>query len=254
MVPLSFANMDFVALADHVLFWPEQKTLLVADLHLEKASWYARHGQMLPPYDSQGNLERLIALVERHDVQTVYSLGDNYHDSDGEERLEPQAAAMLGRLTAQTRWVWITGNHDRELTARHGGEVVPAARLGHVLLCHEPEAQDAAPQICGHFHPKLRLNHRGRNVARRCYTASDTLLIMPSFGNLTGGLDVGHAAIAAAHCGQPYRVLLPVRERLAVFDVAAMAKAGAGKGGIVKAATGKAEGGKAAIAKAGANG
>lgn len=236
MVPLSFANMDFLALADHALFWPEEKALLVADLHLEKASWYARHGQMLPPYDSQGNLERLIALVERHDVQTVYSLGDNYHDSDGESRLEPQAAAMLRQLTAQTRWVWITGNHDRELTARHGGEVVSAARLGHVLLCHEPEAHDPhtqvfRPQICGHFHPKLRLNHRGRSVARRCYTACNHLLIMPSFGNLTGGLDARHAAIAKAHCGRPYRALLPVRDHLAAFDVAAMAKADFGKVG-----------------------
>jgi DNA ligase-associated metallophosphoesterase len=232
MVPLSFANMNFFALADHALFWPEEKALLVADLHLEKASWYARHGQMLPPYDSRGNVERLAALVQQYDARTVYSLGDNYHDSAGEARLEPEAAQMLQVLTARTRWIWITGNHDRALSALHGGDIAAAARLGHVLLCHEPETDDPAPQICGHFHPKLRLNHRGRNVARRCYTASEKLLIMPSFGNLTGGLDVDHEAIAQAHQGQPYRALLPVRDQLAAFDVADMAKnIGKGKAG-----------------------
>ncbi len=219
MVPLSFASLNFLALTDHALFWPEQNALLVADLHLEKASWYAGHGQMLPPYDSRGNLERLAVLIAQHDVRNVYCLGDNYHDSHGEKRLEPEAAKILCGLTTQTRWIWITGNHDRELSALHGGHVVASDRLGPVLLCHEPEPADTRPQICGHFHPKLRMQLRRRSVARRCYTMSDKLLIMPSFGNLTGGLDVEHKAIADAHDGEPYRALLPVKDRLAAFDV-----------------------------------
>ena len=46
MVPFSFAGETFVASADGALHWPAQKALLVADLHLEKASWFARLGQM----------------------------------------------------------------------------------------------------------------------------------------------------------------------------------------------------------------
>ena len=49
MVPLSFAGETFVASAAGALFWEAQQALLVADLHLEKASWYARLGQFLPP-------------------------------------------------------------------------------------------------------------------------------------------------------------------------------------------------------------
>ncbi|HXC73242.1 MAG TPA: phosphoesterase, partial [Sphingomicrobium sp.] len=52
MVPFSFAGETFAATADGALFWPAQDALLVADLHLEKASWFARLGQFLPPYDS----------------------------------------------------------------------------------------------------------------------------------------------------------------------------------------------------------
>ena len=58
MVPLSFASETFLATTDGALFWPEQKALLVADLHLEKASWFARLGQFLPPYDSQAKRSR----------------------------------------------------------------------------------------------------------------------------------------------------------------------------------------------------
>ena len=51
MVPFSFAGETFVASADGALHWPAQQALLVADLHLEKASWFARLGQFLPPED-----------------------------------------------------------------------------------------------------------------------------------------------------------------------------------------------------------
>ena len=59
MVPLSFAGQDFVIVDRAALYWPREKALFVADLHFEKASWYARGGQMLPPYDSAATLDRL---------------------------------------------------------------------------------------------------------------------------------------------------------------------------------------------------
>ena len=62
MVPFSFAGETFFATGDGALFWPAQQALLVADLHLEKASWFARLGQFLPPYDSQATLSALAAL------------------------------------------------------------------------------------------------------------------------------------------------------------------------------------------------
>ena len=65
MVPLSFAGETFFATPEGALFWPEQSALLVADLHLEKASWFARLGQFLPPYDSHATLSALAQEVER---------------------------------------------------------------------------------------------------------------------------------------------------------------------------------------------
>ncbi|MEM8726199.1 MAG: phosphoesterase, partial [Pseudomonadota bacterium] len=55
MVPVSFAPLPFageelVLTRSNALYWPRERALLVADLHLEKGSWYAQQGQMLPPY------------------------------------------------------------------------------------------------------------------------------------------------------------------------------------------------------------
>jgi metallophosphoesterase superfamily enzyme len=65
MVPFSFAGETFAVSAEGALYWPEREALLVADLHLEKASWFARLGQFLPPYDSHATLTALAGEAER---------------------------------------------------------------------------------------------------------------------------------------------------------------------------------------------
>ena len=87
MVPFSFAGEEFALVDGRALYWPREAALLVADLHLEKASFFARHGQMLPPYDSRETLERLAALVKQTGARRVYTLGDNFHDAGGAARV-----------------------------------------------------------------------------------------------------------------------------------------------------------------------
>ena len=79
MVPFSFAGETFEATPSGALFWPARGALLVADLHLEKASWFARFGQFLPPYDSHATLTALEADVERSGAVRLYCLGDSFH-------------------------------------------------------------------------------------------------------------------------------------------------------------------------------
>src|SRR4028118_2117263 len=75
MVPLSFAGHNFLADPQGAMFWPTEKALLVADLHHEKASWFARIGQFLPPYDSQQTLAALTDLVDRTAPERLSWLG-----------------------------------------------------------------------------------------------------------------------------------------------------------------------------------
>src|SRR6188472_4059875 len=98
MVPFSFAGETFVVSADGALHWPAQQALLVADLHLEKASWFARLGQFLPPYDSHATLSALAAVVVRTGATRLYCLGDSFHDRFGCERLPASARALLTDL------------------------------------------------------------------------------------------------------------------------------------------------------------
>src|SRR4029453_18721479 len=95
MVPFSFAGETFVASSEGALYWPAQNALLVADLHLEKASWFARLGQFLPPYDSVATLTALAEVAEQPGGARVFSLGDSFHDRFGCDRLSDQARSLL---------------------------------------------------------------------------------------------------------------------------------------------------------------
>ncbi len=217
-----FADHEFAALRDGALYWPARRALLVADLHFEKASWFARLGQMLPPYDSLATLEALTALVARTAAQEVWCLGDSFHDSRGCERLPARARELLTALTGGTHWTWITGNHDAAFVDHCGGAIVEEAEVDGLILRHEADPADPRPELSGHFHPKYRVKVRGRQVARRCFVASATKLILPAFGALTGGLDAHHPEIVRAIGGKAAgQALVPLDDRLLRFPLAA---------------------------------
>lgn len=220
MVPFSFGGQALMALASGGLFWPARRALLVADLHLEKASWFASRGQMLPPYDSLATLAELEQAVSATGAREVWCLGDSFHDAQGCERLPAQAQAMLRGMTTRVRWTWITGNHDPVILDRCGGEVVEEAVVDGLILRHEAQASEPRPELSGHFHPKLRVTVRGKQVARRCFVATEAKLVLPAFGALTGGLDPDHPAILRA-VGAGAQAWVPVENRMLRFPIAA---------------------------------
>jgi DNA ligase-associated metallophosphoesterase len=220
MVPLSFGGHEFLASPSGALFWPSERALLVADLHLEKASWFARLGQFLPPYDSQATLGSLVAEVGMTGAKRLFCLGDSFHDRFGCDRLPAAAREFLLGLTSVLEWVWIVGNHDPGFADHCGGRIDEECEVGGIILRHEAVAGETRPEMSGHYHPKLRMHLRGRNVSRRCFVANERKLILPAYGSLTGGLDARHPEIARA-TGPGAAALVPVSDRLLRFPIAA---------------------------------
>jgi DNA ligase-associated metallophosphoesterase len=175
-------------------FWPARATLIFADLHLEKGSSYARGRQFLPPYDTLATLSRMRAAVLRFNPRRIIALGDSFHDRDAAERLSPAARDTLAGFSCD--FIWIAGNHDPAPPAWLGGTVTAEWSEGGLSFRHEPQEDCRPGEIAGHLHPCAHVAKWGRRVRRRCFAASATRMILPSFGSYTGGLDVGEDAIA----------------------------------------------------------
>jgi uncharacterized protein len=219
VAPLAFGGHRFFVAGNTALVWPHRAAIIVADLHLEKSSWFAERGQMLPPHDSLATLERLAALIKATQASEIWCLGDNFHDAAGAIRLAGPARALLGHLTAACDWHWITGNHDERLPASIGGAILPEAEVDGLVLRHRAEPRDPRAELSGHFHPKHRARTKARAITRPCFIRSETKLILPAFGSLTGGLTSDHPEIGAA-VSRPAEALIAVKDTLLCFKLA----------------------------------
>ncbi len=189
------AGVTFVADPAGALYWPDEHLLLVADLHLEKGSAFAKRGVLLPPYDTATTLARLARLIERYSPRLVVALGDNFHDDNGPLRMSGGDRASLNALQHSRDWIWIAGNHDPNPSDGIGGHFADVLAFGPLTFRHEPSEQASNGEIAGHLHPVARVTQRGRAVSRRCFAGDGRRLIMPAFGAYAGGLNVRDRAI-----------------------------------------------------------
>ena len=196
------------------LYWADQRTLIVADLHLEKGSAAARKGSMLPPYDSRSTLVRLASAVDRFDPDRVIALGDSFHDQTAADRLPQLDRDRLEILRQGREWYWISGNHDPVLPDWLGGVVCSALSVEGVKFRHEPTAGAKSFEIAGHLHPVAKLTRRGSNVRRKCFVSNGDRLIVPAFGSYTGGLNVLHKAFTALFEDGDFHVWMLGREEV----------------------------------------
>lgn len=185
---LRFGGEIFEPLPSGGLYWRAENTLLVADLHLEKFSSYARRGQLLPPYDTALTLKRLEADLVRTGAGQVIALGDSFHRDEGVATLLDADRLRLATLTDKARWTWLSGNHDPAPHAL-GGVCLPLLERGGLTLVHEPR-RGIAGLVAGHLHPAAHLAINGRSVRRPCFVHDGRLLILPAYGSGTGTLNI----------------------------------------------------------------
>jgi uncharacterized protein len=218
MPALAFGGHEFLVTDRTALFWPERAALIVADLHLEKASWFALDGQMLPPHDTMATLDRLARLIKETGAREIWCLGDNFHDDAGASRMTESARSVLAELTQSYDWHWITGNHDEHLPPHIGGTIMIEAEVDSLILRHRANLAEFRAELSGHFHPKYRAQSARGGVTRPCFVESRSKLILPAFGSLTGGLQAQHPEILAA-AGNAAEALVASGNRLLRFPL-----------------------------------
>jgi len=198
---------DLAGLPSGALWWAATRTLVVADLHFEKSSSFARRGSLLPPYDSHATLARLEADVAALSPARVISLGDAFHDPFAAERLEAGVRARLEALQRGRTWIWIDGNHDAAAASAPGGERSGEVAIGPLVFRHEPR-RGADGEVAGHLHPAARVKVASGTVRRHCFAGDARRLILPAYGALAGGLDVSSPAFDGLFFGLGFAVLL----------------------------------------------
>ncbi len=191
----NLADTQLHARADGSLWCPSGRILCVSDLHLGKSERVARRGgALLPPYETRETLWLLEEAVAATDPAEVICLGDSFDDLDAAQSVSDETRATLARLQAGRGWVWIEGNHDAG-PVDIGGTNLHTLYEPPLMFRHIAQ-QTANGEVSGHYHPKTRLNLRGRVITRRSFLFDASRLILPAYGTYTGGLETQNDALS----------------------------------------------------------
>jgi DNA ligase-associated metallophosphoesterase len=194
---VTVAGETVLLLAQKALYWPAEKTLVVADIHFGKAASFRALGVPVPRGTTTENLDALDALVERYGAEHIVFLGDFLHARAAHAGATQAALLAWRRRTPELRLTLVRGNHDR-----HAGD--PAAALdialvdephtlGPFSLCHHPDLATPGYALAGHVHPAYLLATRFDALRLPCFVVGPGRMILPSFGAFTGGFLVAPA-------------------------------------------------------------
>jgi DNA ligase-associated metallophosphoesterase len=188
---LQVAGTTLLLLPEKAAYWPEQKTLLIADAHFGKAAAYRALGQPVPRGTTATNLQKLDRLLAAHDCRQIIFLGDFLH-GPGSAAATLKAIAAWRAEHPDLDCILIRGNHDAS-----AGDPAPELRirivdepylLGPFALCHIPIQHPTHHVVAGHVHPAFRLSGRARqSMTLPCFSSSEHITLLPSFGSFTGG-------------------------------------------------------------------
>ena len=178
-------------LLDHrkAIYWPDSKTLMIADVHIGKASHFRKNGIAIPTIANQNNLWIMSQLIEAYQAQELIILGDLSHDKANDEW---EQFIDFRQMYPKMSWILISGNHDRLSSEDYKkAQIKQFERLEwrEFDLIHDPAdvLDNDRYHLCGHVHPAIRLRGAGRQSLKLdCFYFGEKLGILPAFGEFTG--------------------------------------------------------------------
>jgi len=190
-VAVRVAGENLLLLPEKAVYWPDEKMLIIADIHFGKAAAFRALGVPVPRGTTSENLAGLDALVARHDAERVVFLGDFLHARAAHASSTQLAMLAWRQRHPQLALMLVRGNHDL-----HAGD--PAAALGIELVdephqvgpfafCHHPDLDSPGYALAGHVHPVYVLATRFDALRLPCFVVGQERMILPSFGSFTGG-------------------------------------------------------------------
>lgn len=197
-LPIPCAGEILWLLPERALWWPAERVLWVADLHLGKAAAFRAQGQPVPSGTTCENLARLSRLLAHYDPLQLVFLGDFLHAAASRTPAVLSALAAWRARHAGLCCTLVRGNHDS-----HAGDPPPSLgfsvvdephTMGPFAACHHPQAHPGHFVLAGHVHPVLNVRGPGRDWLRLpCFCVEAGLCVLPAFGEFTGGWNVGAA-------------------------------------------------------------
>jgi uncharacterized protein len=203
------------------LFWEEERSLILSDLHFGKTGHFRKAGIAVPQSVYREDLLRLLSLIQYFQPRQLLVVGDLFHSRENKEldlfrRWRDDFPDLGIRL--------ILGNHDilHEVWYEKAGITVTldSLRVGPFAFIHDIDEmgeEDARASdtrsasvvvgqdrtagtagkaempyfFSGHLHPGIRIRGMGKQSLQfPCFYFGGQYAILPAFGKFTGTVSI----------------------------------------------------------------
>lgn len=181
---------------DRSLFWEEENTLIVSDLHLGKTGHFRKEGIAVPQKVYTSDLQRLMAALYFYKAERLIVVGDLSHSIHNKEL---DLFMKWRHDFSQLHIDLVKGNHDildeqwyKECNLNlHPWQL----EIGSFCFRHEDKRYQkvyanskALYTFSGHVHPAFRISGKGKQTLKfPCFYYRKDSCVLPAFSHFTGG-------------------------------------------------------------------
>lgn len=178
---------------DRCIYWEEQNSLIVSDLHFGKTGHFRKSGIAVPQNVYKEDMQRLVNQLQFYKPQQLIVVGDLFHSVVNKEldlfkKWRNDFASLHIEL--------VKGNHDilkKDWYAEANISVSDTHfHIANFCFVHDiSEACPPSPNIhyyfSGHIHPCVILKGLGKqSVSLPCYYFAQNFAVIPAFSKFTG--------------------------------------------------------------------
>jgi len=178
--------------AESCLYWEEEQSLIVSDIHFGKSGHFRKEGIGIPQGAFKEDLQRLVAQIQFFKPKQLIVVGDFFHSKmNSEILLFEKWRRDLSALPIHL----VRGNHDILSDAWYSENNIEVheqeLKLGHFNFIHEMTIDSQLPAngyyFSGHIHPGISIQGLSKQSLRfPCFYFSESYAILPAFGRFTG--------------------------------------------------------------------
>jgi DNA ligase-associated metallophosphoesterase len=191
---------DLVFDVRRAAWFPHERVLVVADLHLGYAGAHRMSGQLMPIPPTNDTLARLTELQRDYEPREIVVLGDIVHRAMALPVLAKEVRELFDVLSARAQLTFVAGNHDRNLAAVLREwmlpiELIKSREFENYRLAHGdaaiPQNNGALRIVMGHEHPAISIGD-GVTTSQKCpcFLVSENLIVLPAFSRWAAGTDI----------------------------------------------------------------
>ncbi|MEI7734437.1 MAG: ligase-associated DNA damage response endonuclease PdeM [Ferruginibacter sp.] len=194
LISYTINKNDFVLSHDRVIFWEQEKILILSDLHLGKSGHFRKSGIAIPPAVMKEDMQRLFAAIQFFKPELVVIVGDLFHSVENKEH---EFFLKWRNDLNHVPILLVKGNHDIIPSAWYTTANIIVTekcwRRNNFLFVHhiedisKDEIKEGDYFFSGHIHPAVSIKGLGRQSLRfPCFYFTQQYAVLPAFGIFTG--------------------------------------------------------------------